>query len=376
MAELDYGVIKNIEDLTKGLGDGLIHGSELTNQQEINEAYNAFIEQNWAELGAEIYTEFPKMKIRLSRDVKDDFINSVVDTDKFQEKNILITAEMWDALMKTPKQLVNLGMFQRSVVERETSTTQLRMYNFSFLSKGKICDTNQTGWFLTTIQFKLPIKKSIIVAGIMKTTIAEFDRLMQEGNRASLYDICNLAEKTIDFSIHQYYLQRGLEKGCASSAILLTRYDHCVTPHKNDVLPRMYENNLYKKYTTLPHFHFNSSFGNIYKLNNKNLKYNNGVGYAISVDVLDKYLEELQFAQPGDVFAENSFGMPFLGRKNKSIERLQYKLNKLTKAIKEKNSSGEVRMALDVMLAISNVKLDLNEYIQDERMDNNSTWLR
>ena len=210
----------------------------------------------------------------------------------------------------------------------------------------------------------------------MKTTIAEFDRLMQQGSRASLYEICHLAEKTIDFSIHQYYLQRGLENGCASSAILLTRYDHCVTPHKNDVLPRMYENNVYKKYTTLPHFHFNSSFGNIYKLNNKNFSYNNGVGYAISVEVLDKYLEELQFASPGDVFAENSFGMPFLKMRNKNIEDIQYKLNNLARAIKEKDSSQEVRMALDVVLAISNIKLDLNQEIQEDRIDENSSWLR
>ena len=99
----------------------------------------------------------------------------------------------------------------------------------------------------------------------------------------------------------------------------------------------MYETNLYKKYTTLPHFHFNSSFGNIYKLNSKNLSYNNGVGYAISVDALSSYLDQLDKAKPGDVFAENSFGMPFLGKGKKWIEKFQYKLNRLSKAIKEKN---------------------------------------
>ena len=376
MAELDYSVIKSIEDLQKGLNDGLIHSSELTNQKEINEAYNAFIEQNWADLGADIYTEFPTIKERMSNSVRTNFINSVVDTDKFQEKNILITAEMWDALMKTPKQLVNLGMFQQSKVEGETKSFKVKAYNFSFLSKGKICNTNKTGWFLTTIHFRLPIKKSIISAGIMKTTIAEFENLMQEGRIASLHDICNLAQKTSDFSIHQYYLQRGLEKGCASSAILLTRYDHCVTPHKNDVLPRMYEDNLYKKYTTLPHFHFNSSFGNIYKLNSKNLSYNNGVGYAISVDVLSSYLAQLEKAKPGDVFAENSFGMPFLGKSKKWIEKFQYKLNRLSKAIKEKNNSEEVRMALDVISDMSNIKLDLNNSIQKDCVNENSWWLR
>lgn len=376
MAELDYSIIKSIEDLQNGKQDGLIHGEGLKTQQEIDEAYNALIEQNWYDLGAEIYTEFPKIKGRMTDRVREDFINSVIDTDKFQEKNILITAEMWQDLMRTPKQMIDMGMFQRSKTQKDTRSEEIRMYNFSFLSRGKICNTNTNGLFLTTIQFELPIKKSIIAAGIMKATISEFDNLMAEGCPASLYMLCNLAEKTSNFSIHQYYLQRGLEKGCANSAILLTRYDHCTAVHKNDVLPQMYENNLYTKYTTLPHFHFNSSFGNIYKLNSKNLSYNNGVGYAVSIDTLSKYLSKLMDAKAGDVFAENNFGMPFLGKSKKSLERFEYKLNKLAKAIKEKDKEKEVRLALDVVLNMSNVKLDMDRYIETRNRDEQSMWLR
>ena len=372
MTELDYSVIKSIDDFTKGGQDGLIHNVDLTNQQEIDEAYNALIQSNWAELGAEIYTEFPKIKGRMTESVRLDFINSVVDTDKFQEKNILITAEMWQDLMRTSKQIINMGMFQRSATQKETRSQEIRMYNFSFLSKGKICNTNTNGMFLTTIQFELPIKKSIIASGIMKTTIEEFDYLMASGRPASLDMISHLAGKTSNFSIHQYYLQRGLEKGCANSAILLTRYDHCAKTHKNDVLPRMYENNLYKKYTTLPHFHFNSSFGNIYKLNNKQLSYNNGVGYAISIDTLSMYLNKLINARAGDVFAENNFGMPFLGRSKNALEKFEYKLNRLSKAIKEKDREAEVRLALDVILNISNVKFDLEKFMEMQNRDEQS----
>ncbi len=374
MAELDYSVIKNIEDFTKGKQDGLIHGVDLTNQQEIDEAYNALIHENWADLGAEIYTEFPKIKGRMTESVRRDFINSVVDTDKFQEKNILITAEMWQDLMRTPKQIINMGMFQRSATQKETRSEEIRMYNFSFLSKGKICNTDTNGLFLTTIQFELPIKKSITAAGIMKTTISEFDYLMASGCPASLDMISHLAGKTSNFSIHQYYLQRGLEKGCANSAILLTRYDHCTVTHKNDVLPRMYENHLYKKYTTLPHFHFNSSFGNIYKLNSKQLSYNNGVGYAISVDTLSEYLDRLINAKAGDVFAENNFGMPFLGKSKNTLEKFDYKLSRLTRAIKEKNNEREVKLALDVILNMSNVKFDLEKFMGMQNRDEQSWW--
>ena len=376
MAELDYSIIKSIEDLKNGKQDGLIHSADLTTQQEIDEAYNALIEQSWDALGAEVYTEYPKIKGRMTYKVREDFINSVVDTDKFQEKNILITAEMWQDLMRTPKQIINMGMFQRSATQKETKSEDIRMYNFSFLSKGKICNTNTNGLFLTTIQFELPTKKSIIASGVMKTTISEFENLMQAGDHTALYMLCNLAEKTSNFSIHQYYLQRGLEKGCANSAILLTRYDHCSATHKNDVLPRMYEDYLYKKYTTLPHFHFNSSFGNIYKLNSKQLSYNNGVGYAVSVDTLSKYLTKLMEAKPGDVFAENNFGMPFLGKNKKSLEKFEYKLNKLSKAIKEKDHKKEVRLALDVVLNMSNIKVDIENHREMQNRDEKSLWLR
>lgn len=375
MAELDFSIIKNIEDVSNGVEDGLIHSQDLTNQQEIDDAYNALIEQSWEDLNAEIYKEIPTINKRFTQNVMENFIDSVIDTDKFQEKNILITAQMWNDLMKTPKQIVNMGMFQRSKVEKETKSEDIRIYNFSFLSKGKISGTKKTGWFLTTIQFELPIKKSIIAAGIMKTVIAEFERLMQEGSSASLYQICNLAGKTENFSIHHYFLQKGLEQGCVSSAILLTRYDHCPKLHKNDVLPRMYEM-VYKKYTSLPHFHFNASFGNIYKLNNKHQSYNNGVGYAISVDGLFDYLEELQNSKKGDVFAENSFGMPFLGKRNKDIEQLQYNLNKLAKAIKAKDKCAELRLALEVLLKSANTKTNMFDNIQEDRFDDINRWNR
>lgn len=264
---------------------------------------------------------------------------------------------MWDKLMQTPKQILNMGMFHRCAVTRDGyEKSDIKAYNFSFLSRGKINASNIIGYFLTTISFEIPKKKSIISASIAKNEILEFENLLKNGDMASLDEICRLANKVLNFSIHYYYLPYGLEQGCVSSAILLTRYDHCFTPHKNDVLPRLYEM-VYKKYTREPHFHFNASFGNVYKLNNRQENYNNGVGYAIGVSRLTKYLSDLDFSRRGDIIAENSLGMPFLNirqRSEEAFEKIEYNLNRLAKAIKIKDKEKELRLALDVLLRYTN----------------------
>lgn len=70
MAELDFSIINSEEDLGNGKMDGLIHSSGLITQEDVNQAYNSFILQNWQDLKARIYTEFPQIDQKLTSKLK------------------------------------------------------------------------------------------------------------------------------------------------------------------------------------------------------------------------------------------------------------------------------------------------------------------
>lgn len=338
---LDFNPIKSNE---------LILNPEFRTQEDINQAYDALAESCSIELNATYINKPPKVASKLSRSAINNFFNANISTDRLQSKNILLRSDLFQKVTLAPKHIIDLGTYQRSF------DTNNRVYNFSFLSKGEIEENSKikTVYFLTTIQFKLPKRKSLIAESIGRKTAKNFEKLFTDASPNSVEEVAFLADKADDFSIHYFYLPHGIKSSKIDDAVLLMRYDHTSDPHRNGCLPLLYQG-VYPSMASEPHFHFTASFGNIYKLTPKNEDFTFGVGYAIGITQLKQYLSQL-IAGSNHIINNNDMGMPFLHILNNpnpnsdNIEEIYKSIKKLDKYIKSKRKSDELALVLNVIL--------------------------
>jgi hypothetical protein len=118
---------------------------------------------------------------------------------------------------------------------------------------------------------------------------------------------------------------------------LLIRYDHCSLKHKNGSMPKLYKE-VYPTAVNEPHFHFNSGFGSLYKLDKSAQEFNYGVGYAIGISQLREYLDKLynetfKDKKERDLYLNNDFGMPFLHIKKLDLQKDTHYLKTIVEAL-------------------------------------------
>lgn len=348
-----YNFMKSSEFITSG---------ELHNQQEVNEAYDALIQTASEELGATYLYDFPTKFGSIDRNDILDFIRTNIRTDRLQKENILLSSKMRYALLACPKEMLYIGSYQRSIDPVH------RRFNYSYLSRGRVTipDKNHAGktrtvfvYFLNTMQFELEKKNSSKANNMLKEQFRLFAKLMEYGDPANIDEVEFLAEKAENFSVHQYYLPYGLEHGSIKDGVLLYRYDHDSRKHinynlnNNGTMPQFYTM-VYPDHVEAPHFHFPTTMGNLYKLSAKNALHNYGVGYALDVNQLQTYLNNLLYSNT-KYFQENDFEMPFLkiaqsgASGSMEMDKLQAKLKKLISAINSNDHKEELFASIDFL---------------------------
>lgn len=335
----------------------------LSMQDVVDMSYDATLQNIIFEIPCSVYEKAYEQYV--DRNIIMDFLHKTTDTDKLQERNVLLTSSFWKDIVLEPKRNITSGYRQRNV-----DTTNKRI-NYSELSACVTSNSSVITPVLTTIQFDFEDSVDKTISGIKITQDEKnlWDNLFSKCAKAT--DVCAITEtakNTIDFSIHKYYLPDTIEN--TDEATLLVRFDHCSLKHKNGTMPKLYRH-VYPQSVSEPHFHFNSGFGGLYKLNSDAETYNYGVGYAIGVTGLKDYLEKLisgDFKDKAEerLYTENDFGMPFLHLLNAGgAEKIGDMIDKLT-ALQLANEVGaqaaELEIAMDLINDFTNTEEISLEY--------------
>ena len=320
---VDFGYLKNNiiaklpEDYTKV--QICKREYEIAPQDVVDMKYDSFVQKTHTLMPCKYFDSIACAQF--SSGAIKEFLQKSKLTDRFQENNILLSNAVWNNVLKIKKRSDCMGYFQRLIDKNREQV------NFSTLESLK----TPSGSFastMNTIQFKFDDIFGGNARDIAKDTYEKFkDMFEKKSISMSINAINDLAGLVYGFSIHKYYLPNGPEH--LEDACLLVRYDACAQKHKNGTLPPLYRG-VYPQEVCEPHFHFTRGFGSLYKLTNKMTKDEFGVGYAIGITDLKKYIDKLNnqdFANQKEknLYMENDFGMPFL--------RLYLKNHRTTKII-------------------------------------------
>lgn len=319
------------------LGAGYVKklmGSELRKQEDARSLFRMAAQEIDADVTDEYLEVFPNLG-KIDKDaVRKKFAKLKIKSDRLQQRNIMLTPEMWHILVESPKEPLTENVFKTSV---DLTTGQvvfselLKVGNLekldSSISHRQDCDA----LVLRTIQFDFlntpedyesgKIKK--FTKKELKKSSRQFEKFLRAATKQNFEEIYAMADSCLNFSIHDYYLPYGFSKEGLERAVLLMRYDHCYEKHKNSIMPKYYDL-FFSSSVEEPHFHFNEGFGQIYKLLTTSGQGNFGSGYAIGLSNLYAYLGILNNLNslPSErrKFVEtNDFGMPFLSMLNRAI---------------------------------------------------------
>ena len=317
ISDIDWGLVKAnlISNLptnkTKMKMDGTTE-QVVYPQQMIDQSFSTLMEDLSFDIPMKYVNEPRQFKI--DKKQQDNIFTVAVSTDRHQNKNILLSPELWHMVMETPKQKIGNDRFRMKI-----DRNNLRV-NFARLS-AKTLDNDEkiTLPVMTTIQFDFNhnAQGRFEFVKYMCEAQNKFKNLLSSKKSFNYIDeLVEISKKTQNFSIHEYYLPDGITTNALSNATLLMRYDRCEAKHKNGSIPKLYKA-VFPDYVEEPHFHFNCGFGGIYKLTNEKETNMVGVGYAIGASGLHDYLQKLQTGEYKDkeeqeLYLNNDFGMPFL----------------------------------------------------------------
>ena len=369
--EFDYGFLKDTiaqipEQRIKYAADPDTNTPEkvLCPQDVVDMSYDATLQNIMLEIPCSVYEKSYEQYV--DRNTIGAFLHKTTNTDKLQERNVLLTSSFWKDIILEPKENITSGYRQRTI-----DATNKRI-NYSELSACITSDCSVKNPVLTTIQFDFENSsdKTIGALKIASDQKELWDKLFSKYAKAiDVGAIKATAQNAIDFSIHKYYLPDTIEN--TDEATLLVRYDHCSLKHKNGTMPKLYRH-VYPQSVNEPHFHFNSGFGGLYKLNSDGETYNYGVGYAIGVTDLKNYLEKLVSGNFKDkaeerLYSENDFGMPFLhllsmGGGCEKIGDMVEKLTALKLANELGSQAAELEIAVDLINDFTNTEEMSLEY--------------
>ena len=256
-----------------------------------------------------------------------DFRATQISTDRLQQRNIMLSPELWHTIVENTKTPLTDRILRKSVDRSKGQILFSQIFKLSNLetldntiAHRKDCDalilrTIQMDFLNTSENYEKKRIKTFKKEDMRKYS-REFDAFIEAADGRLFNDIYKIADCCLDFSIHEYYLPFGLSTEGLRKAVLLMRYDHCSDKHKNSALPKHYSL-VYDAALSEPHFHFNEGFGQIYKLLTRNGQGNFGAGFAIGLPSLNAYLNKLQTlkdmpAATKKLWLQNDFGMPFL----------------------------------------------------------------
>ena len=333
---------------------------DLSPQEVIDSSSDAFFQGAAFDLPCKYYNSLPKTKIT-DKQLKNFLSRTYVDR-KLQEKNVFLSTDVWNKIVSSRKKSICRHFFQKIVDNNAFNIS------FSTIDSNSEAESFSTP-VLTTIHFdfsQMPWTRNLEVSS---DAYAKFKKLFKKCVSSTDVDaIYNIASLLNNFSIHKLFLPYGpsqLDESC-----LLYRYDHSFDKHKNGSMPPLYEL-VYPKEVREPHFHFTRGFGSVYKLTSRMQQQDFGVGYAIGISDLKKYLDKLNNQDFKDekekkIFMENDFGMPFLklykeckGTKSTKFDRIVDALTNL-QLFYEIDENGE---ALAVAYNISDIFFGQNRHI-------------
>lgn len=352
---IDYGYIKEVistipNEHVRQKDEDTGKVETLVLQDVVDMSYDATIQELVFAADCKFYDQSHQQIF--DKNVFESLVSKTSETNRLQEKNVLLTSSFWMDVVTAPKKNITTGYRLRTI------DNDNKRINYSDLSAIPTSRRSIMLPVLTTIQFDFEENpdKTINPEDIVFKERESWHRLFSKYARRSDVDaICDTAENAMDFSIHKYYLPGAVDK--VEDSTLLIRYDHCSLKHKNGSMPKLYKE-VYPTAVNEPHFHFNSGFGGIYKLTNDNAQHNFGVGYAISVTGLKTYLEKLytgnyESASERRLYTENDFGMPFLRIFSdggaKKISGILSNLKALQYAIEKEDKSAELFIAMRIM---------------------------
>jgi len=385
--QIDYGfvkdTIKSIPDESYKHLDSDGKKTVLSPQQVVDMEYDNMLQEFASSFDCKVFWEIPNIKF--SRMMITYFFKKTLDTNRLQSNNIFLTTDLFKKAILTPKKVLNVGYFLRTVYP------DIHRINYSEIAVHKDENKNISTPVITTIQFDNDSNPDGTLSAInhTKESRIRFERLFSQLASSSDIDaIYKTASYFQDFSIHSYYVPTGISSSSIDDCCLLFRYDHCSKRHYNGTMPKLYKH-IFPEFVDEPHFHFNCGFGGVYKLSNQNEQHNFGVGYAIGVTRLKQYLEKLHSEKFVDekqrkLFLENDFGMPFLHYKQLDMTNgthyIEEFIEVLTQLVLSENISTDeasLESAYKLMCMISNTKvknLNFKQRLKTERRPNNDTF--
>lgn len=328
MEELHYQLdkLENNGELGVGYLKKVI-SSDIQNQMDARSLFRMAAQEGEFS-DTDVYLEtFPNLPSIDYLDIRRKFETYAINRGRLQQKNIMITPEMWHILVENPKDCIS-GKFMKKTVDKgrgQIMFSQLfALPNLESLDSSiahrKNCDalilrTIQFDFFNVSTDYEEKTEKRFTKEEVQNLS-RYYDNFIRDADETMFNNIYKIAEDCLDFSIHEYYLPYGFSLQGLKNAVLLMRYDHCSDKHINSVLPKYY-NSAYNNSITQPHFHFNEGLGQIYKLLTKNGQGNFGSGFAIGAPDLVGYLNKLTgkkelTGQERSLILNNDFGMPFL----------------------------------------------------------------
>ncbi len=349
----------------------MITSEELETQEEVNQAYEAFVEDFSSVRDIKYYENAPKLTEKAIRKTKNNLVEKPILKSSLQKKNVLLSPKLYRKVMLANKQNIKSGFIVNQGEDKnilELSQIQLGYDK----NNNPLC-------FLKLIRFK--IDETLFVNKAVKNKIkAQIDNLLKQKTISKLQEIATLLDMCKKYSIQEYYLPEGFaNKNCLHYASLLFRfervYEKCVDPkdvvHHNYAMPN-YFNNIYPEEVTSkillrePHFHFLEGVSSISKQDDVVDKDNKlGAGYALPHCNVRGYLmklvgENYKTEEDKTFFLTNDFGMPFLNLYKYNPEIVKEILEVLNSISLKDTPTQEVIKANNLVDLINNANIKIN----------------
>jgi len=304
-------LLKQLDDLEKRGEIGFeylkkIIPSEIQSQEDARSLFKMVAQEaNFSDTDEYIET-FPHLPPINHSEIKRKFENYAITRGRLQNRNIMISPEMWHTLVENSKKCITSKYLKKTVDKNKGQIMFSQLFTLPNLetlddtiSHRKNCDalilrTIQFDFFNFSNDYEEGSLKKIHQIDTLKLSWF-YDAFIKSANQNSFNNIYEIAEKCLDFSIHEYYLPFGFSFEGLKKAVLLMRYDHCRDKHINSILPKYY-GSAFKPSVSDPHFHFNEGFGQVYKLLTKKGQANYGSGFAIGIPELVTYLNKLSYS--------------------------------------------------------------------------------
>ena len=350
----------------------MIESKELENQEDVNQAYEAFVEDFSGIRGVKFYDKAPILTEKAMRKTDKNFNERPILRSTLHKNNVLLSSKLYRKVMLIEKQKTEEGFVVSQGDDRNIlELTQLQIgydKNNNPLCFVKLIRVKLDELFFHNKQERLRFRTRV-------------KNVVQNGRINSLEDIKDILDKSRKYSLQEYFLPEGYtNKFALRNGVLLFRFERVyrknIKPgeviHHNYAMPN-YFNAIYPEEINSdillkePHFHFIEGASSLSKQDDVNDKQNNfAAGYAMPCCNVRGYImkltnENYKSEEDKNFFLTNDFGMPFLNIYKKDINQAKEILHLLNSFSQKTTPSKELIKADKLIDLISSTKLNVLE---------------